>query len=960
MVFLATTVIQAQTTATLTIQANQPGAQISSNLFGQFFEEINSAGEGGIYAEMVRNRSFEEPGNTNFWGLTTAGGGVGSMSADSSMPLSASNLFSLRLTQTSVSGGVGVTNGGFWGINFQSGQTYNLNFYARCTNGFSGVLAIRLQNSSGSQVYALAAVGGLTTNWQQFSISLTPNANNSNGRLSISISQAGTVWLDVVSLFPQQTFHGRTNGLRPDLANMVAGLQPSFLRFPGGTFVEGDVFSNAFRWKQTIGDIGNRAVVRDFWGYYVNNGIGFYEYLQMCEDLGAQPLFVINCGMDWNGDTIPLNQMGPWVQDALDAIQYANGPTNSTWGALRAAAGHPAPFNLNYIEIGNENGGSDYNNRYPLFYDAIKANYPAMHIVADNWGGLPTSRPVEISDEHYYSDQNFFAANATKYDSYPRNGPKIYVGEYAVTTGAGTGNLYGALGEAAFMTGLERNADIVMMASYAPLFANLNNENWNPDLIYFNNNQVYGTPSYYVQKMFSQNRGDVVLPLTLTVTNPAGVNPLPHGGIGLGAWNTQVQYTNIVVISNGVTLYQSDFTSGATGWTVFNGTWSTSGGLYQQTAVNTIDCRTSAGNTNWSNYTITLSARKTGGSEGFLVMFNRLDDNNWTWWNIGGWSDTLDGVEQMVAGVKTLVGSQIAANIQNNVWYNIKIVLTGQRIQCFLNNVLIQDVSYPVVPPLLASASYSKASGQIIVKAVNVSGNPIATTFNLNGLSSIAPQASLAQLASASQTDGNSIAQPTKVSPVNSFINNAGTNFNYTFPSNSLSILRFQTPPNLPIQIGLNVGTNANDLASLPGGIPVSLNSFITNSVSVDYTIEAADGAIVTNDTIQIVPGILTTNIPLPPSLLQPGTFFRVTLSNPANSQLVGIVRSYFVEDSLPGSSLKIGLAQFSDEKLVYWTDPAATLLESTNVFGPWTTNNSIGPVRIPESQTSEFFRLVQ
>ena len=948
-----------QTTATVTIQANRPGAQISSNLFGTFFEEINSAGEGGIYAEMVRNRSFEEPGNTNYWQLIASGGATGSISPDASMPLSASNLFSLRLTQSSASGSVGVASGGFWGMNFQAGRTYNLNFYARSTNGFGGELIIRLENSSGSPIYALTSVTGITGNWQKFSASLVPNANNSNGRLSLSLSQAGTVWLDMVSLFPQQTFHNRPNGLRPDLANMVAGLQPSFMRFPGGTFVEGDYLTNAFRWKQTIGDLGDRAVVRDFWGYYVNNGLGFYEYLQMCEDLGAQPLFVISCGMDWNGNAVPLNQMGPWVQDALDAIAYANGPTNSTWGARRAADGHPAPFNLQFIEIGNENGGSAYNSRYPLFYDAIKSNYPDIHIIADNWGGLPTSRPVEISDEHYYSDQNFFVANATKYDGYSRSGPKIYVGEYAVTTGAGTGNLYGALGEAAFMTGLERNADIVAMASYAPLFANLNNENWNPDLIYFNNNQVYGAPSYYVQEMFSQNRGDVVLPLTLAVTNASGAGQWPHGGIGLGAWNTQVQYTNMVVSSNGVALYQSDFTSGATGWTVFNGAWSTGGGLYQQTAITT-DCRASTGNTNWSNYTVTLRARKTGGSEGFLVMFNRVDDNNWTWWNIGGWNNTLDGLEQMVNGTKSLVGSQISASVQNNVWYDIRIVLAGQHIQCYLNNALIQDASYPVMSPLLASASYSAASGQIVVKAVNVSVNQIATTFNLNGLSALASQASLEQLTSASQLDGNSPAQPAKVSPANSFINNAGTNFNYTFPSSSLSIIRLQTPPASPIQIGLNVGANVNDLASLPNGIPVGINTFITNSVSVDYTIESAGGTIVTSGTIQIVPGMLATNILLPSSLLQPGTFFRVTLSNPVNSQLAGVARACFVENSLPDHPLQIGLARFSDENLIYWTDPSAILQESTNMMGPWTTNNSAGPIRIPESQTSEFFRLVR
>ncbi len=355
---------------------------------------------------------------------------------------------------------------------------------------------------------------------------------------------------------------------------------------------------------------------------------------------------------------------------------------------------------MKYIEIGNENGGSAYNDRYALFYDAIKTNYPDVHIIADNWGGLPASRPVEISDEHYYSDPTFFMANATKYDGYSRNGPKIYVGEYAVTTGAGNGNLIGALGEAAFMTGLERNADVVALASYAPLFANLNNKNWNPDLIYFNNSQVYGTPSYYVQKMFSANRGDMVLPLTIAVTGSVSNNA--HGAIGLGSWNTSVQYSNVVVTSNGVTLYQSDFTSGASGWRVFNGTWSTSGGVYQQTAITT-DCRSTTGTTNWASYTISVRARKVSGNEGFLILFNWLDDNNWTWFNVGGWNNTQTAVEQMVNGTKSIIGQGIPGSVQTGAWYDLRMVLTGPRIQCYINNTLTLDVNYPTVLPLYAS-----------------------------------------------------------------------------------------------------------------------------------------------------------------------------------------------------------------------------------------------------------------
>jgi hypothetical protein len=361
------------------------------------------------------------------------------------------------------------------------------------------------------------------------------------------------------------------------------------------------------------------------------------------------------------------------------------------------------------------------------------------------------------------------------------------------------------------MTGMERNSDIVQLASYAPLFQNENFNNWRPDAIYYDSSRVFGTPSYHVQKLFSQNRGDQVLPLELSLSLVQTNNP--HGAIGLGSWNTSVQYTNITVISNGVTLYQSDFIgSGTNGWRVYKGTWGTNAGLYQQTAITT-DCRSTAGNTNWANYTITLRARKLSGSEGFLVLFDWLDDNNWIWWNIGGWGNTLDGIEQMVAGGKTLVGSQVAQTITANVWYDIRIALAGQHIQCYLNNALIQDVTNSAVGTVVASASYAKNPNQVIVKAVNTTGNPVATTFKVTGLESVAPAASVIQLTSANAGDENSFSAPLNVSPRTNALSNAGTNFLYTLPANSLSILRLQAVgiyaiTNLQFQVAspLNVG----------------------------------------------------------------------------------------------------------------------------------------------------------
>ena len=318
------------------------------------------------------------------------------------------------------------------------------------------------------------------------------------------------LWLDVVSLFPEETYQG--HACRTDLAQMLKDMQPAFVRFPGGCYVEGDELANAFRWKRTIGDVAERPGHWNLWGYRSNDGLGYLEYLQLCEDLGTEPLFVINCGMA-HKDVVPMEQMPEFVQDALDAIEYANGDAGTTkWGKLRAEHGHPAPFGMKYIEIGNENGGPAYDERYALFYDAIKAKYPDINIVAN----VPTrQRPTEILDEHYYSLPEFFMSNAFRYDTYDRNGSHIYVGEYAVTQNAGQGNLRAAIGEAAFMTGMERNADVVVMSSYAPLFVNPGWRRWNPNAIVFDASRSYGTPSYHVQAMFAQHRPDVILPLEL-------------------------------------------------------------------------------------------------------------------------------------------------------------------------------------------------------------------------------------------------------------------------------------------------------------------------------------------------------------------------------------------------------------------------------------------------------------
>ncbi|UCH35263.1 MAG: alpha-N-arabinofuranosidase [Armatimonadota bacterium] len=769
--------------ATLTVNLRQPGAGISPMLWGIFFEEINHAGDGGIYAELVRNRSFEDADAPDSWSLVTSGAATGSAALDDAHPLNDAHRRSLRLEITRADGGrVGVANAGYWGIAVKEGEQYVLSLHASCSEDFNGPLMVSLEHAAGL-VYGQARLEGLGEQWQRFTCVLSANRTDPSARLVIAASAPGTVWLDTVSLFPKSTWHTRPNGLRADLAGTLADMKPSFVRFPGGCFVEGDVLENAFRWKNTIGDIAARPGHWNLWGYRSTDGLGYHEHLEMCEDLGAEPMFVINCGMA-HGGNVPLAELAPWVQDALDAIEYANGPTTSTWGALRAKHGHPDPFDLKYVEIGNENGGPAYEERYARFHDAIKERYPDIQLIAD----VPvTSRDADIVDEHYYSSPEWFITNATRYDKRDRGGPKIFVGEYACTQQCGQGNLRAALAEAAFMTGLERNSDLVVMAAYAPLFVNVNDRRWNPDAICFDSSSAYGTPSYYVQKLFGEHRGDVVLPTELVVET--GPLPTSGGAIGLATWNTQAEFTDIRVTHGDETLFAAGFGSGAPGWRVVRGEWSAQEGAYRQAAAGE-DLRVVAGDANWGDYAYSLKARKLGGAEGFLIMFRVRDDGNWLWWNLGGWGNARHAIEKCVGGGKTILGDSVPGRIETGRWYDIRIELQGFRIRCYLDGDLIHDVEDVGPAPMTAVASRVSATGEVIVKVVNTSNAAHDTEVTLEGVSAVDSEGMAVTLTANSPDDENSLSQPTKVSPVTRRVTGLGRAFRYAFPPNSLTILR--------------------------------------------------------------------------------------------------------------------------------------------------------------------------
>ena len=766
--------------AKLTVRVDQPGHAISPKLWGIFFEDINLSADGGIYPELVQNRSFEDKSTPENWNFVVPQGAKSEWAIDTGKPLNPFNRQSLRIQ---VNGGAELENKGFWGMNIVQGEHYHLKLALR-SDDFSGKIRVVLKGSSGE--LASGEITGLTHDWKYRTLDLVATGTDHQAQLNLSFTGGGTVFLDMVSLLPAKTW--KDHGLRTDLAEMLAELQPSFMRFPGGCWVEGDDMAHMNHWKNTVGDIDSRTPLYNIWGYWATHGLGFHEYLQLSEDLGAEPLFCVNVGMSHH-ETIPLDRMGAWVQDALDAIEYANGPTNSVWGAQRARNGHPAPFHLRRMEIGNENGGPPYLERWPLFFKAIKEKYPDMQLVADVWGGYPKNPAPDFVDEHYYDTPDWFMQHAAQYDTYDRKGPKIFVGEYAVTKNCGLGDLRAAVGEAAFMTGIERNSDIVQMACYAPLFVNMNHRAWNPNLINFDSYRAYGIPSYYVQQMFSQNRGDVVLPVTVDSpdTNPA----LLSGAVGVGTWKTQAEFKDLKVTHDGKVLFASDFSKGTDGWKLLGGgDWHITGDGLRQSSSNE-NVRATIGDPAWSDYTYTLKARKFGGDEGFLVLFRVNNDADKCWWNIGGWGNEKHGIE-----INNNIVEQVPGHIDSGRWYDIRIEVKGPHVKCYLDGKLVHDVAYPSVKSLFASASHDHQTGDVIMKVVNVSTNALTTDIDLRGAGRLTGSARAIVLAGDSPLAENTLETPQKVSSRTEALKISNAGFQHQFPGNSVTILRIGTRTN--------------------------------------------------------------------------------------------------------------------------------------------------------------------
>ena len=821
MILAAYAVSSAPEQVTVTADLAAQGVPVSPALWGIFYEDINHSADGGLYAELLKNRNFEDgnlaPGCTRDgeylvtptgwrrtlkdsadpltgWSTLAEGGAIAELTLSDAQPLNAMSTHCGKLVVSELKGGrAGLVNNGFWGVPAKDGETYTLSFFVR-TASFTGRLTATLESDDGGKVYARAEFEPRADDWQRLETQVTCAGSDPRGRFVLEVDAPGTLWFDCVSLFPEKTWKGRENGLRPDIAEMLAALKPAFIRFPGGCIVEGFSMENAWNWKETLGDISERPGRHNLWGYRSSEGLGYHELLQFAEDLGAEPMLILNCGMSCQARRpvfVPMGELHAWVDWALDAIEYANGAADSEWGAARAANGHQAPFDLGLFGIGNENGGPEYHERYRVFYDAIKKRYPQMQIIACQ--PVPDA-PEDVVDEHFYKSPEWFMGNSRLYDERDRNGPAIFVGEYAANRGAGKGNLKGALGEAGFMIGLERNADLIVMAAYAPLLQRAEDREWPVNLLVFDNESVYGTPSYYVQKLFSEHRATVTLPTECRA--PETTSFADGACVGVGTWETASEYRDLAVESlEGSTLWEWDGKS-LKGWSGHHGgAWLTQDGVMRQRSVGGHPLRLSPPMPGTdAGFVYRVKGRKLEGREGFIIPWRAKDGDNFVWWNIGGWGNTSHAVERSIDGSKGLMTDHVPAEIEPGRWYDIEIRVEGRKVQCRLDGQLVHEFEEGPVSrrSFEAGVGLDQGAGEYVVKLVNFHEAPREVAVSLLNSPAGRFEATTHVLTSGSPLDENSLGEPLKVTPSESSLGTVGSEFSYSCPAWSLCIVRLR------------------------------------------------------------------------------------------------------------------------------------------------------------------------
>ncbi len=857
----------------LNINASEKIHDVSDLLFGIFFEDINFAADGGLYAEMVQNRSFEFTDYASGDELH-AWSSVGSVtktvvSDEGSLNDNNPNYVVIENASDSPAG---IANKGFLdGMSVKKDANYKFSVYARGIDGYTGPVYVSV--TAGTKVLAEGKIDAITDEWVKYALTLENSANAyTNVKLNVTID-AGKAAFDMISLFPEDTYKERENGLRRDLAEKLEALEPAFVRFPGGCLIEGITLDTAYNWKDSVGadengdpymfagtygDVAARKLGVNIWTNesltndehpcYMTYGLGFYEYFLLAEDIGAIGVPVVNCGVACMGQSngassvIGSDECNKFIQDALDLVEFCRGGVDTEWGAVRAAMGHAEPFELKYIGIGNEQWGSNYYKHYEAFVEAFeeaKAENPALfdgvelmfsagvddgdsgnHYIdayeeAEKWLKRHPDKDIldytGAIDHHYYNDPEWFLKNADYYDpeNYSRESltdtifggaMQVFVGEYA----ARSNQLQAALAEAAYMTGLERNSDIVRMAAYAPLFGNLTAMHWAPDLIWFNNRTSTASINYYVQKIFSTNVGTSVLESELIGADIEKESF--KGKIGLGTWSTAAKFDNVKIVNNdtGEVLGEDTFDDKASldDWQrISDGSWSVKNGQLVQssTSTNTEQYGTTGsalyfGSRVWDNYTFTVEATKMSGAEGFLIAFAVNNKDNNYFWNIGGWNNTVSCLQHVEDGVKTnqLVGTERNFTAIAGRTYVLKVVVSGTNVKCYIDDKLYVDYS---IRDDAEADSYQVVStdenGDVIIKLVNVTAKPKTFAIDISGIDgNVNKVAEVDLVAGTSLQNDNILGQPEDVSMKSYELDGVSKQFNYTAHKYSVTVIR--------------------------------------------------------------------------------------------------------------------------------------------------------------------------
>jgi alpha-L-arabinofuranosidase len=817
----------------IAVDASAAGVPIPRSIYGVFFEEINHAGDGGLYAELVRNRGFEDanlppsctlengfvvpPRTPHFdtgqpstwrlrWDVDTPhpgwslqpNGGDASMAITTDRPLTDATPHSLEVNIASLpASGAGplLINEGYWGMGVRQGEAYRLSFHAR-SDGVART-TVALIDPSGRLIATqdVDLHGG--SSWREYSATLVAATTEPAARLSFSFRPAGRVWLDMVSLFPARTFKNRPNGLRADLAQMIADLRPGFIRAPGGCFAEGITIQSRPQWKRSIGALKDRPGTFSPWGYWSTDGFGYHEFLQFAEDVGADALYVVNAGVSCSfrsGTFLSDDEVPALIEDTLDAIEYAIGPATSRWGAERAKNGHAAPFPLTYIEVGNEQQGARYGERYAKFRDAIHARYPQIKVVLSSWiAGLErraigAAGPIDIVDEHAYKAVNWPIEHFDSFAGYTRGEWDLYIGEFATNAGVGRGNWIAALNDAAYLMSVEKNADLVKMASYAPLLENVNRRDWEVNMIHFDSSRRFGRATYYVNKLFAEHLPSLSLPAQVEYV-PSAPRPIA-GRAGVGTWNTAAEFKDVRVEQGGRVVYASDFTRDASGFAPPTGRgqgaagrWEIVDGAYRQSA-NAV-AFAFVGDPAWSDMTISLKARKISGAEGFLVMAGNADGRR-VQWNVGGWNNRQTAIQ---AG-DAIVGRAVPGTVETGRWYDVRVEVRDRTVRGYLDGVLVSEVTFPRVDTVLAIAGRDDRTGEVVIKTINTSDEPADMTIAVSGTSQPISRGTVTLLSSPNPTDENSFEEPTKISPVTRPLSGVTPVFVHRLPPYSLSVLK--------------------------------------------------------------------------------------------------------------------------------------------------------------------------